>query len=61
MKKLTGILVIIAVITSCSDMRDVEGVQCIRTIDIAATNLSCNWEKYNIEHPPQEHKTHSQH
>ena len=33
----------------CSRMTEFEGVQCIKTTDIAATNMECNWEKYNTE------------
>ena len=49
MKYYTVALLIILLAGCSKKMVEVEGVQCIQTINTFGDQLSCNWEKYNEE------------
>lgn len=47
---LLAVRLIFLLVAGCSQRVDFEGVDCIKTVDIVATDMECNWDKYNLEH-----------
>ncbi|MCK5608209.1 hypothetical protein KAR91_40380 [Candidatus Pacearchaeota archaeon] len=45
---------IFLLVVGCSRRVEFEGVECIKTSDIFATNMECNWDAYNAKenNPP---------